>query len=187
MWMVRNVNAVGDPMGPHAEASASISNNVYRVANELSQWVATQLAPPAIRAVVLAGVIVAVVAIIALQVRRGTRLPDDWRKMAPLCLLVAAYVGYLVASASIVAFGAINTRFLLPVFVPIVVLAAWLFERFRDRLESRSLRNVVTAIGIAWVAVNVVWFAGRAVKLRAERSRWLRVRPLARLTTDARC
>ena len=94
---------------------------------------------------------------------RRAQLPADWRRIVPLALVVVVYTGYLVASASIVAFGAINTRFLLPVFVPTVVLTAWLFEKVRDQLRSQSLRTAFTLIGVAWVVVNVMWFAGRAI------------------------
>ncbi len=163
VWMVRNVRGGGDPLGPRAESSATLVSNVRRVANEFSQWVGTQIAPPALRAVILAGLLLALALLAVVAVRRRAPLPADWIRMVPLALLVVVYVGYLVASASIVAFGAINTRFLLPVFVPVVVLGAWLFERVRDRVPSASWRTALTVIGLAFVVVNVLWFAGRAI------------------------
>ena len=110
VWMIRNVAAGGDPMGPRAEASATLASNVRRVANEVSQWVATQLAPPAVRALVGAAVVIALAGLVVLLFTRRAQLPDDWRRIVPLALVVVVYTGYLVASASIVAFGAINTR-----------------------------------------------------------------------------
>jgi hypothetical protein len=179
VWMVRNDRAGVDPMGPRAEASATLAGNVRRVANESSQWVATQLAPPALRAVVF-GIFLLVVAIAALIVLRGSRTSvlrgsrtsvlrgsgtsaGDLRPLIPMLLFVGVYVGYLVASASIVAFGAINTRFMVPVFVPVIVLSAWLFERARAEVTSPGLRAAVTWIALAWVIVNVGWFGGRAI------------------------
>ena len=81
----------------------------------------------------------------------------------PLALVVVVYIGYLVASASIVAFGAINTRFMLPVFVPYRRARGVALREVRDQLRSQRLRTALTLIGIAWVVVNVMWFAGRAV------------------------
>ena len=73
--------------------------------------------------------------------------------------LVVVYVVYLVGSASVVAFAAINTRLLVPVFVPGVVLAAWLYERLRAVIRRESVRRAITAVALAWVGISVVWFA----------------------------
>jgi hypothetical protein len=164
VWMIRNVRAGGDPLGPRAEASATLAGNVRRVANEASQWIATQLAPPPLRALAAAVVLIALAAVCVALLRRRFELPDDWRAVVPLALVVAVYVGYLVASASVVAFAAINTRFLLPVFIPALVLAAWAFERVERQLRSQMLRQVLVVMGVAWVTLNLLWFAGRAAR-----------------------
>ncbi len=163
VWMLRNDDAVGHPVGSRAEAASSTTENVKRVVNELSQWLATQLLPGVARGVILAAAAIALAVVVVAVARRRDPLPDDWKAMLPLAGLVVVYVGYLIASASIVAFAAINTRFMLPVFVPIVVLSAWLFERIRDRIPSATQRRVLTAVAAAWLAVNLAWFAGRAI------------------------
>jgi hypothetical protein len=163
LWMYRNVDAGRNAMGPRAEASATLAGNVRRVANEVSQWVGTQLAPAPVRALVLGAVLIALAVLVVALVRKPSNVPSDLRSMVPLVLVVVVYVGYLVASASIVAFGAINTRFLVPVFVPVVILGAWTFERVREKIPSAAIRSAMTAIAIAWVVVNVGWFAGRAI------------------------
>jgi hypothetical protein len=163
LWMARNVAAGSDAMGPRADASATLVGNVRRVANEASQWVGTQLAPPPLRAVALAVLLLALGVLVVALARDRTKVPSDWFAMFPLALLIVVYVGYLVASASIVAFGAINTRFLVPVFVPVVVVGAWIFERVRGRIGSETARTVLTSLAVVWVVVNVLWFAGRAI------------------------
>jgi len=162
LWMARNIDATGDPMGPRADASASPFVNVKRVANELSQWVATDVAPPAVRAVALAAVGLAGIALILALARGRVAVPRGWTKAVPLALFVATYVVYLVGSASIVAFAAINTRFLVPVFVPTIVLGAWLVD---ELLRVPRLRRVVTVVASVWVVLGVAWFGGRAVNL----------------------
>jgi hypothetical protein len=85
--------------------------------------------------------------------------------MLPLTLLVVVYVVYLAGSASVVAFGAIsNTRFMVPVFVPTLVIGAWMFEHVRQRVASEDVRRAITVVAAAWVALNVVWFGARAVR-----------------------
>jgi hypothetical protein len=162
VWMIRNVKAGSGPLGPRADASASIFKNVSRAANEVSTWLATDTPPSFVRGLIVVAVLGAVVAGVAALARSGWSAREE-RSLLPLTAFVALYVVYLVVSASVVAFAAINTRLMVPVFVPLVVLAAWLFERIGPVLRSPSVRRGVTVVALAWVGVNVVWFAARAL------------------------
>jgi hypothetical protein len=53
---------------------------------------------------------------------------------------------------------------MVPVFVPSVVLAAWLFERVRERIAREEVRRAITVLAAVWVGLNVVWFVSRAVR-----------------------
>jgi hypothetical protein len=164
-WMKRNVDAGSDPFGHRVSASASIFTNVARIAKQVSTWLLTDAGPSALRLfVLLVGLAFAAVVVIRLR-RDGTGVPADWRSVLPLTILVVSYVVYLAVSASFVAFGAIsNTRFMVPVFVPSVVLAAWLFERVRERIAREEVRRAITVLAAVWVGLNVVWFVSRAVR-----------------------
>jgi hypothetical protein len=174
LWMLRNDDAVGHPLGSRAEASATAAQNVKRVANELSQWLSTQLVPGVVRGIVLAAAVVGAIALVAVMAQRrgwpsrGRRVLRPLVPILPLVALVVVYVGYLVGSASIVAFARINTRFMLPAFVPVVVLAAWAFEQVRDRLDGVTARRALTGAAAAWIVVNVAWFGGRAINSAAD-------------------
>jgi hypothetical protein len=162
-WMIRNVDAGSGPLGPRAGASASVYTNVTRVANELSTWVATDGAPAIVRRLVLV-VVLAVIAVgVGVLATRDLRTDERLAPRLPLVALVTIYGIYLVASASVVAFAAINTRLLVPIFVPIVVLVAWLYEEVRPAIRRPATRVAITGAALAWVALSVVWFAGRAV------------------------
>ncbi len=163
VWMVRNQDATGNPLGPRSESSVTFLGNARRVVKELTLWVATKLTPHALRPLVFVAVMVALVVVVAWLWRRHAPIPADWRAMVPLTLTIAVYVLYLIVSATLVAFAAIDTRFMVPAYVPLVVLGAWTFENIRDRLPSSSLRTLATAIAVVWVAANLVWFAGRTV------------------------
>jgi hypothetical protein len=162
-WMIRNVDAGSGPLGPRAGASASVYTNVTRVANELSTWVATDGAPAIVRRLVLVVVLAVIAVAVGVLATRDLRADDRLAPRLPLVALVTIYGIYLVASASVVAFAAINTRLLVPIFVPIVVLVAWLYEEVRPAIRRPATRMAITGAALAWVALSVVWFAGRAV------------------------
>ena len=162
VWMIRNVRAGSGPLGPRANASASIFKNISRAANEVSTWLATDIPPSFVRGLIVVLVVAAVVAGVAALAGSGWS-PRAERSLLPLTAFVVLYVVYLVGSASVVAFAAINTRLMVPVFVPMVVLSAWLFERIGPVIRSASVRRAVTAVVLAWVGINVVWFGARAV------------------------
>ncbi len=159
LWVVRNRAAGVPAFGHRSDASASPFKNIVRVANELSTWLATDRAPSALRALVFVVFVLACAALAMALVGKGVSPPPGRRSMLVLIVLVVVYVGYLVASASVVAFAAINTRLLAPVFVPVVVIAAWLYEYARAHVERAAVQRAITAAGIAWVVMNVGWFA----------------------------
>jgi hypothetical protein len=165
LWMIRNVDAGSDPFGHRASASVSVFTNVSRIAKQVSTWLLTDIGPSSVRLLLLIAAL-CVAGALAVRLRLdGARLPADWRSMLPLTLLVVVYVVYLAGSASVVAFGAIsNTRFMVPVFVPTVVIGAWIFEHVRQRVASEDVRRAITVVAAAWVALNVVWFGARAVR-----------------------
>ena len=96
-------------------------------------------------------------------------LPDDAREMLPLVLVVSVYLLYLVITASIVAFAAIDVRFLSPVFVPLIVLAAWTLERAYQQVPYRAGRAVIVGVALAWLVADTLIF-GQAVSDGRERT-----------------
>ena len=161
LWLTRNVVAAGEPMGPRAPAASSPALNIFRVTRELSRWIGTDLAGRPLTVAVYVCGAVALGALGWLALRRPDLRPRDLSHLVPLVVMVIVYLVYLFAAASLVAFAAIDSRFVVPVFAPAVVLGAWLFEQVRDRLGS--WRTALTVAGVAWVALNVAWFAGSAI------------------------
>jgi hypothetical protein len=70
------------------------------------------------------------------------------------------HVGYLVKPAP--SRSVRSTPDSRSVFVPVIILGAWTSSA-RERISSPAIRSALTAIAIAWVVVNVGWFAGRAI------------------------
>lgn len=168
LWMLRNVDDGGHPMGHRSSASATVFSNASRVLKQVSTWTTTDAGPSVVRALAL----IALGGVVVLLWRgKGTREREriDWRPLVPIVVLIVVYVAYLMASASIIAFGSIaNTRFMVPVYVPSVVLGAWAFEQLRARIDDAKLRRLANIAAATFVAVNVVWFAARAVNAARE-------------------
>jgi hypothetical protein len=161
LWMLRNADTGNGPMGTRRDAEASPVINVARAAYTLVGWVSFQ-GPTLVRvgAFVASLAVAAALVILALPVRAkvAARVAEIW----PLVLFVVVYLAYLVATASVVAFAPINTRYLIPVYVPLVVLGAWTYERALPRLHP-SGRAVLATVVVVWLATNVVWFGAHTV------------------------
>jgi hypothetical protein len=159
LWMKRNVDAGSGLLGNRQDAAASPLTNVARTSRELSSWVATNWGPGAVRLLVFLALFAVVALAIGLLVRGDLAVPTDWREMLPAVLVTSFYLIYLTVTASLVAFAAINTRFMSPVYVPAVVIGAWVFERVRRQVGALA-RKVITVVAAAWLVINLVWFGG---------------------------
>lgn len=163
LLMLRNIDEGSGAMGGRQDASASPFTNVGRTAVTLGGWLAFD-GPVALRlAAVVAVVAAAAAVLVATGVPSRSRLVAGGREMWPIILFLAVYVVYLIGTASVVAFAAIQTRYLIAVFVPGVVLAAWGFERAHGRLLG-SARTVLSGAVALWIGANVVWFGARSVE-----------------------
>jgi hypothetical protein len=162
LWMKRNVDAGSGLLGGRQDAAASPLTNVSRTTKELAGWLATGFTPGTARVLVVAAVAALVAAVVTLLLQRRIVLPDDTREIVPLVLVVGVYVTYLTVTASLVAFGPIQTRFLAPVFVPCVVLGAWFYEQVR-RQATGTVRKAITVAAVVWLAISLAWFGGRVV------------------------
>jgi hypothetical protein len=159
VWMKRNVDAGSGLLGSRQDAAASPLTNVARTSRELSSWLATSWTPGALRVVLFLAAVVLLVLAVAGLVRGRLTLPTDARDMLPAVLVTSVYLIYLAVTASLVAFAAINARFLAPVFIPAVVVAAWVFERVRPQV-SQPVRRVITVVAAVWLAISLLWFGG---------------------------
>ena len=80
-----------------------------------------------------------------------------------LVIYIAAHFGYMIYSASTIAFDPVNTRYLLPIFIPAVIVAVTLIDRAAlgpaaapaaDATDPR-LRPILRAGVIAWMVIQV--------------------------------
>ena len=166
LWMMRNVDAGGEIMGARQDATATPITNVRRTALMLSGWVSFD-GPTALRALAFLVILGALAGIVLLALPRRATVASRTRELWPLGFFVGLYVVYLIATASVVAFAPIHNRYLIPVYVPLVVLGAWTFERVRARLGPTA-QQVVTAVAVVWIAANVVWFGAHTLRAQQD-------------------
>jgi hypothetical protein len=165
-WMLRNVDAGGDIMGARQDATATPLTNVRRTALMLSGWVSFD-GPTALRALAFLAILVGLAGVVLLALPLRAKVASRTRELWPIGFFVGLYIVYLIATASVVAFAPIHNRYLIPVYVPLVVLGAWTFERVRARL-GRTAQQVLTAVAVVWIGANVVWFGIHAVRAQQD-------------------
>jgi hypothetical protein len=162
LWMKRNVDAGAGLLGRRQDSAATLLTNIARTSRELSSWLATNRTPAGLRLLLFVAALAVVVLAIGLLVRGELKMPSDALEMLPAVLVTSIYLTYLTVTASLVAFAPIDTRFMSPMYVPAVVIGAWVFERVRWQVGAVA-RKLVPVGAAVWLAVSLVWFAGDAV------------------------
>ena len=167
LWMKRNLDLGVPPLGARHPAATSLATNVSRTLEEFERWLTTDQISPSLRPILLVAAIAGVGATLVLSVRRSTKLRGEFREMLPLIIVVGLYVGYLIVAASVVAFAAIDFRFLSPIFVPSIIIAAWVVERAYRISTHRATRRLIVGAGLAWLAIAVFAFGQHVAASRA--------------------
>jgi hypothetical protein len=163
LWMKRNIGLGAPPLGNRRDAAATLGTNISRTLEELERWLTFDSIPLLLRPVALVAAIAALVATIALLYRAQTNIRREARDILPLALVVTVYVAYLVVTASLVAFAGIDFRFLSPVFAPSIILAAWVADRAYRTSGAPTVRRVIVAVGVTWLAVALFTFAEQVI------------------------
>jgi len=147
-WILRNVVVTDTPFGPRDSPIATIASNTVDAATSLGQYLhgfaryAPMIGVGRLASLVLA----AAVGLVALgltrrvMAARDTRA-DSWRRLPtgigdlighPAGLLTIygiAHWAYMIYSASTIAFDPVNTRYLVPMFIPLLVVGMALLQR----------------------------------------------------------
>jgi hypothetical protein len=157
LWMLRNTSLGDGALAERRDAAASLLTNIERGVLTVGGWFSYQGSSVERLAVLVA--IGALVALVVLTARPGrARLQRRAAEIWPTALFAAGYLGYIVITASFVAFEALSTRYLVPAYVPLVIVLAWTFEHVRTHLPAWG-RAAVTVLAALWVVGNLAWFA----------------------------
>lgn len=147
LWMLRNIHSDNGAVGPRRSAAATPLTNVKQAASTFSGWVSLN-GPGKLRlAVLVVGIAFAamVIALLVRQMPSRSSITHHVAEMWPAALFVGVYVAYLTSAASVANLAVVDSRLLIPVYVPLVVIGAWTFERVTgDRYVGRLRSNGAT-------------------------------------------
>jgi len=157
LWMLRNYSLTGTFAGGRAPSSYNLLQTAWFTFRTLASWyVPSSASERPLLWLGLVGVSI-LVAGFCFGLRENSRkLRAALVRTGPGVLFTVVYSGFLVISATVVAFDKINSRLLCPIYVPFTLamlgLAQLLVETWSQWLSSR-LVNIVL---IACVAVSVL-------------------------------
>jgi hypothetical protein len=160
LWFLRNLAADGTLMAERSAATIGPGEVLTRAVATLGWWLAPtlqQLAPAA--AVGLAATVVALGCVRVVHRARPGHLAGDrsqW-SLVPLVACSTVFVLYQLAASLIVAIDEVDSRLLLPAFVPAVVLGAIGVDRLvASGGQARLVACVAAAIAMTWITLNLV-------------------------------
>jgi len=155
-WMLRNLATDHTILGPRRPSPDSLADVAHGTAATVGGWIlpVSGVVSARLAALGVAGTLVVTVGVAA-TMRAGTTHDTHGTRAgsrpAVLCcaLFVVVYSSYLMASTLTTAISLPNSRYLSPVYVPLVALAAVAAETIVERLvrPRRSTVLVVLALG----------------------------------------
>ena len=169
LWLLRNASS-GAPyvLGPRVGVSASLGTLLGLFARGVGALVVPDGTMPLWASTALQ---VAALVVIGAAVLRWRRLQAERASgasgLAPLVGFVVVYSVFVLAAGKLSG-ASIEARTIMPIYVPLVILAAWLIDNgralpHRGRRRSRLLgRRVGRVLAVAFFVLYGVWFAQMA-------------------------
>ena len=158
-WMLRNHAADGTYLGPRSPSPDSLWDVAVRTAAVIGQWIVVW---PDLSRGAFALVGLTAVALIAAALAR-----IEWPRERPAaavlaccCIFIPIYVGWLTISSLTTAINPTSSRFLSPIFVPLVVVGSGAAARLIARTDRVLWRNALVGV----VAVCLIGFTFVSVR-----------------------
>ena len=158
--------------GPRPGSGQSLSDSLSQVVEVFRAWVVPPNAPAGLAP--LLWLAVAVVGLAgAAVVLRSTRRRSDFRlkPALPFGMFAGGYLVFMIVVVPLTVGEGINSRFLLPVYVPLLLAAVLLLDRFLS-IEATgrmmAARYGLTALVLLATLAHIGWSAHRNLTLTAE-------------------
>jgi hypothetical protein len=162
LWAVRNALAAGTLSGNRLPSPYPILLNLGLVADSIALWFVPDEIPQVIR---VTGVVIASI-LIGYGLWKLNRVQGDGpesRDRIVLAVTAGAHVIVLVVATSVFASDYISTRFVMPIYVPLVALILAIGDWYARNVR-RAVPVVLTVL-VAWVLIQAV----TTVRLVADR------------------
>ena len=158
--------------GPRPGSGQSLSDSLSQVMEVFRAWVVPPNAPAGLAP--LLWLVVAVVGLAgAAVVLRSARMRSDFRlkPALPFGMFAGGYLVFMIVVVPLTVGEGINSRFLLPVYVPLLLTAVLLLDRFLS-IEATgrmmAARYGLTALVLLATLAHVGWSAHRNLTITAE-------------------
>ncbi len=151
LWLLRNIAFAGEPFGPRASSSYSLSQNLMFMFDHVTTWYIPDIIGDHRATLLLFGAVVGFFA--------GLSPGESWkylrgrvRQNSALALFIALYAAFLVISSTTTAYDSIGDRLLSPLYIPLTlflfILAEAISEPYRRRYSTKVV-NIVLTTGLA--------------------------------------
>ena len=149
-WAVTGdlTQATGDRTGPQSPSGQSLSEGLYQTVEVFREWTVPPNAPDGVA--YLLWLAVAVVATVVPFVRcRGRHRPISAWGPLPFGVFAVIYLAFIIVVVPFTVNQGVDSRYLLPIYVPLLLTAALLLDRFLSIEAARrvaAVRYVVASL-----------------------------------------
>jgi len=164
LWLVRNAAITGSAAGNRGASDYTLLQNLGYMLQVLSLWILPERIPMAARAGVV--VVLALAVLVWLLRRRGGEGPQR-AEVNAMALFAVVYVGATVVALSLVALDRMNTRYLIPSYVPLALVLFAAADSLAARVRGRAALASVSLILVLWVLLNGRYDARKVSESRA--------------------
>ena len=156
LWLVRNRSVSGTFTGTRGEVSFSLPAVVRGAGEVLGGW-ATSFDLPMVewQPVAWLGLLPAAAAVGGVLIRRQWRRPSDWLPGYVFGGFALIYLTAFVITPRLATSAEVAASSLAPLYVPLVVTAAWTLDRLLGRAAPRAVAGVATAALCLWTAGQI--------------------------------
>lgn len=155
VWLIRNLQVMGQVAGERSPSSFGLFQNLRFTVKHLAWWILHESWGPVIPSLLLA-----VLLSILLYIRWSRRKTETHaRILTVLECFIALNLAFLIYTSSRYAFEAIHSRYILPVFLPLLLWVALLIDRLFDGWKRRLWPTLTAVLMIAWL----IWPAAQSL------------------------
>lgn len=168
--MLRNRAADGTILGNRLESHDSIREVVARTAATIGGWLVPigGLSSRTLALTAMGAAAAVAIGVVTLRPEGSDAIDDGGHEVGGFTslvvpvLFIVVYVGYLTGAALSTSFEPTNSRYLSPVYIPSVVLAAVALVGVLRRLSSARWRRLIGALAVTFVGAQAMVSIGDA-------------------------
>jgi hypothetical protein len=164
IWLVRNAAITGSAAGNRGASDFTLLQNLGYMLHVLSVWILPERIPNVARVGVV--VVLALAVVVWLVDRRRGDEPRRAEVYA-MAFFAAVYVGATVVALSLVALDRMNTRYLIPAYVPLALVLFAAADSLAARVRGRAVLASVSLVLFLWVLLNGRYDARKVSESRA--------------------